>query len=52
MAAVALGAKLVEKHFKISNKIKSLDSKFSIDFEKFKELSMRSKKYAIPQIQF
>jgi pseudaminic acid synthase len=43
MAAVALGAKLVEKHFKISNKIKSLDSKFSIDFEKFKELSMRSK---------
>ena len=43
LAAIALGAKLVEKHFKVSNNVKSLDSKFSIDFKKFKELSIRSK---------
>ena len=30
LAATALGATMIEKHFKISNRIKSPDSKFSI----------------------
>ena len=44
LAAVALGAKIIEKHFKISNKIKSTDSEFSLDYESLKELRLRSEK--------
>ena len=44
LAATSLGATLIEKHFKISNKIKSLDSSFSIDSEQLKELKLRSNK--------
>ena len=44
LAAVALGAKVIEKHFKISDKIKSLDSKFSINFNQLKELKIKSEK--------
>ena len=42
LAAVAMGAKVIEKHFKISNKIKSPDSKFSINPVQLKELKIRS----------
>jgi len=44
LAACALGAKLIEKHFKISNKIKSHDSKFSINPDQLMELRKRSEK--------
>ena len=43
-AAVALGAKIIEKHFKISNRIKSTDSEFSLDYKSLKELRERSEK--------
>jgi pseudaminic acid synthase len=36
--SVAKGAKLIEKHFKISEKTISTDSKFSMSYIKFKEL--------------
>ena len=42
LAAVALGAKVIEKHFKLSDKIKSPDSKFSINPVQLKELKIRS----------
>lgn len=42
LTAVAMGAKVIEKHFKISNKIKSPDSKFSINPVQLKELKIRS----------
>jgi len=38
LAATALGATIIEKHFKISNKIKSPDSKFSIIPSQLKSL--------------
>ena len=38
LVAIARGASVIEKHFKISNRIKSLDSKFSIDSGKLKTL--------------
>ncbi len=44
LAATSLGATIIEKHFKISNKIKSLDSSFSINFNQLKELKLRSQK--------
>lgn len=44
LASVALGAKIIEKHFKISNKIKSMDSSFSINFSQLKELREKSEK--------
>lgn len=44
LAACALGAKIIEKHFKISDKIKSHDSKFSINQDQLKELRKRSEK--------
>ena len=44
LASVALGANIIEKHYKISNKIKSLDSSFSIDFNQLRELRSRSEK--------
>ena len=44
LAAVALGAKIIEKHFKISNKVKSTDSEFSLDYKSLKELRLRSEK--------
>ena len=39
-----MGANIIEKHYKISNKIKSLDSSFSIDFNQLRELRSRSEK--------
>jgi pseudaminic acid synthase len=42
LAAAALGAKVIEKHFKISNNIKSADSKFSINPMQLQELKKRS----------
>lgn len=44
LAAVAMGAKVIEKHFKISNKIRSPDSKFSINPVQLKELKIRSER--------
>jgi len=43
LASIPLGVKLIEKHFKISSKIKSEDSKFSIvpsELRKLKNLSI------------
>ena len=42
--AFTLGAKVIEKHFKISNKIKSPDSQFSLTPSQLKELKIRSDK--------
>ncbi len=44
LASIVLGAKVIEKHFKISNKIKSPDSQFSLTPAQLKELKIRSKK--------
>ena len=44
LASVALGANVIEKHYKISDKIKSLDSSFSIDYNQMRELKIRSEK--------
>ncbi len=44
LAAIALGAKVIEKHFKISNKIRSPDSEFSINPTQLKELKNRAEK--------
>lgn len=41
LAAIANGAKFVEKHFITSKRIKSLDNKFSIDISQFSELRKR-----------
>ena len=38
LASVALGAKVIEKHFKLPNDKQSLDSHFSIDFKEMKYL--------------
>ena len=38
IAAVALGAKLIEKHFTISRKIKTLDAFFSLEPQEFQKL--------------
>lgn len=38
MAAVALGAPIIEKHFKLSNKVETIDSKFSITPIEFENL--------------
>ena len=40
ITATALGAKIIEKHFIISKKIKSVDSKFSIDSKQLKNLNL------------
>jgi len=42
LAAVSLGAKIIEKHFKISNKINSFDSKFSITPAQLTDLKKKS----------
>ncbi len=44
IAAIALGAKVIEKHFKISDKIRSTDSEFSLNFNLLRELKTRSEK--------
>jgi len=44
LAATSLGASIIEKHFKISDNIKSLDSEFSINFKQLQELKNRSRK--------
>ncbi|TEY02785.1 pseudaminic acid synthase [Campylobacter sp. US33a] len=36
--AVALGARVIEKHFMLDKNIKSEDSKFSLDFDEFKAM--------------
>lgn len=41
LAAIANGAKFIEKHFITSKKINSLDSKFSIDVKQFRKLRER-----------
>jgi pseudaminic acid synthase len=41
LAAIANGAKFIEKHFITSKKINSLDAKFSIDVKQFGELRER-----------
>lgn len=40
VAAVALGAKVIEKHFLLDKKLKSLDAAFSLDPKEFKKMSM------------
>ena len=42
LCATALGASLIEKHFKISNKLKTLDSKFSITPSQLHQLKKQS----------
>ena len=44
LASVVLGAKVIEKHFKISDKIKSPDSQFSLTPTQLNELKIRSEK--------
>ena len=44
LCATALGASLIEKHFKISSKIKTLDSKFSITPKQLYQLKKQSLK--------
>ncbi len=36
--AVALGARVIEKHFMLDKNIESEDSKFSLDFDEFKAM--------------
>ncbi|EAJ6136554.1 pseudaminic acid synthase [Campylobacter lari] len=36
--AVALGAKVIEKHFILDKTLKSADAKFSLDYEEFKQM--------------
>jgi pseudaminic acid synthase len=38
VTAVSLGAKMIEKHFKLKNEKKSLDSFFSLDTNQFKDM--------------
>tara|TARA_B100001123_G_C15245267_1_gene1000641 strand:- start:558 stop:1601 length:1044 start_codon:yes stop_codon:yes gene_type:complete len=42
LCATALGASLIEKHFKISSKLKTLDSKFSITPSQLQQLKSQS----------
>lgn len=44
LSATALGACLIEKHFKISKKLRSVDSKFSINPDQLKQLRYQSGK--------
>ena len=44
LASVPLGACAIEKHFKVSDSIKSFDSKFSINPSQLQELKIRSNK--------
>ena len=37
-AAVTMGAKIIEKHFKLNNKVKTYDSSFSLDPAEFKKM--------------
>ena len=43
LAAVSLGANIIEKHFKLKKNEKTLDSKFSIDPKEMSELIVKSK---------
>ena len=45
LASVPLGVSLIEKHYKLNNKIKSPDSQFSIDSNQLRELKRLSIKY-------
>ena len=58
LAAVALGAKVIEKHFVVDKSDESPDSFFSLDFEQFKKMvlkirniesSMGFSDYSIPE---
>tara|TARA_B100001093_G_C26838675_1_gene1019531 strand:- start:1167 stop:2210 length:1044 start_codon:yes stop_codon:yes gene_type:complete len=42
LASIPLGACVIEKHFKVNDKIKSFDSKFSINSDQLKNLKNRS----------
>ncbi len=44
LSSIPLGAKVIEKHFILSNKLKSFDKKFSITPEQLKNLSIYTKK--------
>ncbi len=44
LSSIPLGIKIIEKHFVYNKKVKSLDSKFSIDPKKLKELSLKTKR--------
>lgn len=54
IAAIALGAGIVEKHFTLSRKNESLDSAFSLEPQEFKELvdAVRLTEQALGQIRF
>lgn len=45
LASIPLGVKIIEKHFKLNNKIHSEDSQFSITSEQLKNLKQLSIKY-------
>ncbi len=58
VAAVALGARIIEKHFVVDKTEESLDSFFSLDFHEFKsmvtkvrniEIAMGSSSYSVPE---
>lgn len=42
LSSIPIGVKIIEKHFIYNKKIKSLDSKFSIDPKKLNELKLKS----------
>ena len=44
LSSIPIGVKIIEKHFIYNKRIKSLDSKFSIDPKKLKELKLKSTK--------
>ena len=44
LSTIPIGVKIIEKHFIYNKRIKSLDSKFSIDPKKLKELKLKSTK--------
>jgi len=54
IAAVSLGAKVIEKHFTLSRKIKTSDSFFSVEPEEFKKLvlNIRSVEQALGKIYY
>ena len=54
ISAVSLGAKVIEKHFTLSRKIKTPDSFFSVEPEEFKKLvlNIRSVEQALGKIHY
>ena len=54
LASVVIGGSIVEKHFNLQNKSKTVDSFFSSDVKKFKEMvdNIRSAEQAIGKIDY